>query len=400
MIRRKFINVMISFAGTSLILMLSSKISFAGDILSKIRQRLSPPAGPNPDSRREDASLPQEGPFISIETAINTRCTGDYDDDPRKIHWGMFDKDRKLTSAQIEHIRKAAIIPRFTDAGVDILAENNMLLFTIDNSLTQPVRKAMMIESGMQQQAVGLVCAALGVGYVFRTLGVEGKLLRGKYSTTRTLLEPLKPSYNGTYWTSKAPSQPHIRISANLTDPARQGSKPLLDALAILKKEQETGRQATIKDISQLLWAARGRTPHFSISSPWGMTIPTYNVREVTTHVHVISEQGIYRYDNGTLGNPAHALELLKNNAGKGSMAIKDQYEPYNALIVLGTNGSQAKSLWEIGYQLLNLMLQAHSLDIAYKAILLNEDQKQTIRIVGIKEPVAAFCIKYPLPTK
>ena len=206
MIRRKFINVMISFAGTSLILMLSSKISFAGDILSKIRQRLSPPAGPNPDSRREDASLPQEGPFISIETAINTRCTGDYDDDPRKIHWGMFDKDRKLTSAQIEHIRKAAIIPRFTDAGVDILAENNMLLFTIDNSLTQPVRKAMMIESGMQQQAVGLVCAALGVGYVFRTLGVEGKLLRGKYSTTRTLLEPLKPSYNGTYWTSKAPS--------------------------------------------------------------------------------------------------------------------------------------------------------------------------------------------------
>ena len=41
----------------------------------------------------------------------------------------------------------------------------------------------------------------------------------------------------------------------------------------------------------------------------------------------------------------------------------------------------------------INLMLQAQSLDINYKTILLDENQKRTFQISGIKEPVAAILL-------
>ena len=37
-----------------------------------------------------------------------------------------------------------------------------------------------------------------------------------------------------------------------------------------------TWTRADKTKISQLLWAARGRTPHYVKSHPWGLTIPTW----------------------------------------------------------------------------------------------------------------------------
>lgn len=394
MIRRKLLRFFFATLGFSLFTAFESKTVFAFDLFSKIRKRLSPLSAAEPAIDRKDAILPEEGQSISVETALNSRCTGDYDNNPREIHWGMFDKGRKLSTEQIEHIRATAIIPRFTNANVTIQTEKNILTFTTDNPRTRPHRDWLMVESGMQQQAVGLVCAALGAGYVFNTLGVEGKSLSShKYATTRIKLESLKPSYHGAYWTNEAPTQPSPRASGNLADPVRKGTLPLITALAELKTAKGAGKQATTNDLGQLLWAARGRTPHFSISSPWGMTIPTYNVKEIITNVHVIYGDDLYRYDNGKPGSPAHTLQPSGKIAGAISQQLKDQFKPSDLFIVLSINNNQAKSLWEIGYQLLNLLLQAHSLNIAYKAILLNEDQKQTIRNAGIKEPVAVLCI-------
>ena len=38
---------------------------------------------------------------ISVETALNSRCTCDYDGDNKKGHWGTFNVKRKLPKKQI-----------------------------------------------------------------------------------------------------------------------------------------------------------------------------------------------------------------------------------------------------------------------------------------------------------
>ena len=64
-----------------------------------------------------------------------------------------------------------------------------------------------MIESGMQQQAICLICAALGVGMVFKNLSDNGVSFSDKYyATTRIQLDPMKPSYNGSSWSKLFPS--------------------------------------------------------------------------------------------------------------------------------------------------------------------------------------------------
>jgi hypothetical protein len=86
----------------------------------------------------------------------------------------MFDTTKKLSDAQIEKIIHLARIPRFTDKRVEIQSDRNMLTFVIENHASGLLRDWMMVESGMQQQAIGLVCAALGAGMVFRSLGADG----------------------------------------------------------------------------------------------------------------------------------------------------------------------------------------------------------------------------------
>ena len=56
-------------------------------------------------------------------------------------------------------------------------------------------------------------------------------------------------------------------------------------------------------------------------------------------------------------------------------------------------NETFGRALWEIGYQLLNLLVQANSLDIGYKTILLNEKQKISLSNAGVKNSVAVMVI-------
>jgi hypothetical protein len=162
-----------STLGVGFMSLFSINSSFIRKIYYKIQNRLNPASGPNADSQREECILPKDGGSTSVETALNSRCTSDYDDNPRNFHWGMFDKNKKLTSTQIEQIINYAKIPRFTNSAIEIKLEKNILTFLIDNSLTATQRDWAMVESGMQIQTVGLVCSALGAGYIFNDFGLS-----------------------------------------------------------------------------------------------------------------------------------------------------------------------------------------------------------------------------------
>lgn len=367
--------------------------SFLRKVIFKIRNLVRrPPASP-PEEARRGAILPADGHAVSVETALNSRCTSDDDGQPRVFHWGMFDTDSKLTHEQIELVLSSASIPRLTNGLVKVTADSNLLTFTIDNRAAGRLKDLMMVESGMQQQAVGLVCAALGVGNVFSGLGPEGKALSAdEFATVRMRIDAMRPSYAGSYWTSAAPSGPRPWRPGNLPDPARRGGRPLIAVLADCRPERRDGRKASAADVGQLLWAARGRTPHFYKFQPWGLTIPTNRGEQGLTSVHVLEGNRLSRYVNWKRRRPTHSLEAAGSAGGPAQKEMDDRFGPGQSCVILSRNETSGRALWEIGCQLLNLVVQATSLGLSYEAALLEEGS--ALRCAAVPNPVAVLVFK------
>lgn len=339
---------------------------------------------------------PGEGDNIPVETALNSRCTSDYDGNPEKFHWGMFDRKKKLSTEQVKRTISLAKIPRFTDQKVQIRSERNILTFIVENHASDIMRDWMMVESGMQQQAVGLVCATLGVGMVFRNIGKDGKSISDtNYGTINIKLGPMKPAYGGSFWSNLPPAARNPWLVENLPDPVRDGSKSLISTLRNLKIKNKGHVAATEQSMSQLLWAARGRTPHLYNRKPWGMTIPTWAGKQNISSVYVVSNNRLSKYINWNSkhNRPTHALAELNKIDTQLFHNLVTSFSANHGFIILGKNEDFARALWEVGYQLLNLLLQADSLDIPYEAVLLNEAQKSTVSLTGVNDPVAILAI-------
>jgi hypothetical protein len=135
-------------------------------LLYRLEHVLKPSIGRAPLGLREEARLPAEGATVSVETALNSRCSSDYDGNRRRFHWGVFDRARTLSQEQVAEAVALAQIPRFTGGRIAIDCDGNMLTFWMDNHAKGVEREWLMVESGMQQQSVGLVCSALGIGMV------------------------------------------------------------------------------------------------------------------------------------------------------------------------------------------------------------------------------------------
>ena len=335
-------------------------------ILRKIRGRLKKNPDLPPDSRRQFAVLPEEGPRVSVEKALNSRCSSDYDDDPSFVHWGMFDGNRKLTDAQIEKIVELCKIPRFTDYKCEIRAEKNILSFIMDSRVQDQEHQLLMIENGMLQQSASLLCAALGIGSLFKSIGPQGKQLNDSELCTINLrLDPMKPSYNGSFWTTSAPQKECAWKSGNLPDPKRDGSVPLISAFENLSTAfKTTDKGITNEIIGQTLWAAKGRTPHLYKSFPWGTTIPTGKIE--WSALYVCNNQGLFKYINWEKSRPTHSLQKIDSGNGPLFKRLSDYFQGYSHFILFKNNGSSRVSLWEIGYSLLNSLVQLRALRVSY----------------------------------
>ena len=365
--------------------------------LYKFQDLFSSPPPPVPDGRRTVAVLPDAGRRVSVETALNSRCCSDADGNPRRFHWGMFDTASKLPPEIIGEIAgRARAVPGLSADAVDILVEGEVLTCVIDGATGGLNRERLMIESGMQQQAVGLLCAALGVGMVFKSLGDDGVAISGgQWATTRIRLGPMKTSYGGAYWTSRIPSGSRPWVAGNLPEPLREGRSELLAVLERLALSRTSGQLAGMPQISQLLWAARGRTPHFYKSEPWGMTIPTSRGEQNVSSLYLASVDGLSRYVNWRNNRPTHSLEPVASRDQTMGSRLSELFPGCRVVILLAANENRARALWEVGYQLLNLLLQAAALDVPHEAAFLDSDQKAGLGAAGISTPIAAFVLRH-----
>lgn len=391
--RRAFLKYFCNL-GMSCIVLPMAGFPSVFEIVNRIKARFRAPVKLPPDSERQVVELPPEGKKISVETALNSRCTSDYDDNPELFHWGMFDKAQRLSSEQISTVADLATIPRFTSLRAEIKIERNILTFIADNHATGIQRDWLMVESGMQQQAVCLLCSALGIGMVFKSLGADGVPISDTdYAAITIRLDAMKPTYDGFFWSSLPPAGRRPWRKGNLPDPVRNGKKPLIAILRELETDNKRGIKLTDQSMSQLLWAARGRTPHLYKSRPWGMTIPTAGGRQNISAVYLICGSTLYRYSNWQGNRPTHSLEALSGISADLQGELRRLFRSANCFIVIGKNETFARALWEVGYQLLNILLQAKALDIAYEVRLFDESQRKIFGTAGIDHPAGAVAL-------
>ena len=383
--RRAFVNYLAAAAAGIAGIMLIDE-SLIRKVWYRLEGILKPSVELPPDAERGEAIVPADGQAVSVEKALNSRCTSDYDGVQKKFHWGLFDPAKKLSNEQVVKVTNHARIPRFSKGKVQIRTEGSTLSFVIDDRASGREKDWMMMESGMQQQAVCVVCAALGIGCVFRSQGKDGTSgSGGEWENIRIRLDPMKTSYGGSYWSDEVPGDSRPWLKGNLPDPVRDGGKSLTEALAEVKTEHAGGRKASDGDLGQILWAARGRTPHYYKSTPWGLTIPTWGGEQNISGVHVVSGGNILTYVNWDRGRPTHSLEKVKHLDDRQYKDIVRLAGGMERFLVLSKNEEFARALWEIGFQVLNALVQAHSLGASYKAVLLNDEGRLLFKEAGIE---------------
>lgn len=362
--------------------------------LRKVRGKLKKTPGPLPEKRAVQP-LPAEGTRISIEKAINSRCCSDNDDNPEVFHWGMFDRLNRLSEDQIQMVVDYSRIPIFNEKYPFIKTNNDLLSFVLNPSDLLDANDQNQIKSGIQQQCISLICAALGVGMVFRNQGKDGRYISGdEFRAIKIKLDAMKPSYNGSYWSDRQPEGENQWISGNLSDPQRDGNLPLVDALSEIQFQKLKGNSASIENISQLLWAARGRTPHLYKSIPWGMTIPTWAGEQTLSDIYLVYENKIFKYLNNKKGRPTHSVQKVSAQNADVVQSMEHPFGKNNCAMVLSVNENKNRALWEVGYQIMNTLAQLVPLGVAYKLIFLNEDQKKLFNSIPSGNPVVVIIIK------
>ncbi|MDH5266439.1 MAG: hypothetical protein OEW62_02030 [Candidatus Bathyarchaeota archaeon] len=346
--------------------------------------------------------------IVSIEKVLNSRCSCDFDGNPKQNHWGNFIKNKHPPQRIIKRVLRCCRVLQFSDGKLSIWFENEHLFLGFEKTNDLFETRLLHIESGMQQEAVYLACTALGLGTCIHNLGINGTEYKNKMATAKHLILEKADSYEAGKFSTAPPSpEKPFKKGKNLSEPERDGNVECLPELEELTLFRDTGTQADETDISQLLWAAKGRTPHYIKSHPWGLTIPTWGGGQNYTNVYLVKKNKLFRYINWTtrflgaharyaryarylswkIGYPTHDIKPLRN------VNISDHLDGADIAIILSRNEKTNRALWEVGYMLENMFLQTKSLGISYKSKVFTKEEIGKLERNGISEAVAVLLL-------
>jgi hypothetical protein len=160
-----------------------------------------------------------------------------------------------------------------------------------------------------------------------------------------------------------------------LPDPCTTGDNNLEEVLGNLKYTSSFAQtNLTLQQISQILWAGYGCTPH-TISSKAGLTVPSaYANYYLTQRIYLANENGVYRYHNrinpGTdLTTRDHRIEQIKSADVRGSLQAAVSGLPqapcYVILCLDSSNAGQEFARLEPGFVAGSMLIQATAIDLA-----------------------------------
>ena len=88
-----------------------------------------------------------------------------------------------------------------------------------------------------------------------------------------------------------------------------------------------------------------------------------------------------------TRGNPTHDIRFVRN------LDIESQIDGHKKAILLCQNEHSGRALWEVGYMLENMFLQASSLCISYGSKVFSTNEVSRLSELGVANAVAAVLI-------
>jgi len=346
--------------------------------------------------------------MISIEKVLNSRCSSDFDVGPKKRHWGTFINQYPQKKI-INRIIRCCNISRLSGGKLSHWFKNGYLFIGFEKPNIPHMEQVLHIESGMQHEAVYLACTALGIGTCIHNQGINGTKYNKKIATASFLIMEMAEPYESGKFTTEAtgPEKPY-RPGRNLSEPMRDGEVECLSQLERLTSNTKSGYSASKRDISQLLWSAKGRTPHLirkhESNMLWGLTIPTWGGGQNYTSIFLIKDCKLFRYINWTknfsrlnrllrictkwiIGNPTHDLQFVR------SVNIRTQLDGADTAIILCRNENTGRAFWEVGYMLENMFLQARGLGICYESKIFETEEISQLFELGVNKAVAAMLL-------
>jgi hypothetical protein len=340
---------------------------------------------------------------VSVEKVLNSRCSSDFG--PKKSHFGTF-VNKRPPETVIDQIINCLNIPRFSDGKLLHWFEDEYLFLGFENPKNPSAERLLHVESGMQHEAVYLACAAEAVGTCTRSIGIDGTSKEEKTATAKHRILEITDPYDGSKFITRVPGpEKPFFPGKNLTTPFGDSEIECLTLLPKLRTSSRSGPSATERDLSQLLWAARGRTPHFinidKWKYMWGLTVPTWGGVQDFTSVYLVNSRKLYRYVNWTKefslmnralrqklgwtrGNPTHDIRFV------GNVDASPQMYGHEKAIVLCQNERTGLALWEIGYMLENILLQATALGLSYESKVFSVEEASKLNEIGVANAVAA----------
>ena len=191
-----------------------------------------------------------------------------------------------------------------------------------------------------------------------------------------------------------------------LPDPCTAGENRLEEVLARLKTvDRFAPTSLTLPQISQILWAGYGCTPHTTTNGRAGLTVPSaWANYYLTRSIYIANEHGVYRYHNRKPDTNTttrdHRIEQIESGRGgragprpvdaRGRLqsAVDDLPEaPCYALLCLDSSyvGQEYAQL-EVGFVAGSMLIQATALDLGchIKSDLTSDEQRSVQSAAGI----------------
>jgi hypothetical protein len=176
-----------------------------------------------------------------------------------------------------------------------------------------------------------------------------------------------------------------------LPDPKTTGDDALQTVLANLKYTSNFNHtNLTKQQISQILWAGYGCTPHVSANGRMGLTVPSAMARYfLTGTIYLVNENGVYRYHNrnpdADLTTRDHRIERINPDDVRDSLrsAVSglSQAPCYVVLCLDSSYVGQEFAQLEVGFVAGNMLIQASAIDLGcYFKTKLTSGEQETIQ--------------------
>ena len=185
-----------------------------------------------------------------------------------------------------------------------------------------------------------------------------------------------------------------------LPDPATNGQNKLEEVLANLKYVNKFSLgNLTPEQISQLLWAGYGCTPHVVSGGRQGLTVPSAMAKYyLTGTIYLINEKGVYRYQNRNprtdLRTMDHRIETINaadiRDKLRATVSSLPQAPCYIVVCLpkIGALITQERdfALEEVGFVAGNMLLQASAIGLGchFETNLTSDEQVGIRGLTGI----------------